>query len=880
MDIISNGTGPVKRAVLVIRRPIRYNFHRKKGGDAVKRNVIGILAHVDAGKTTLSEALLYTAGSIRKAGRVDHGDAFLDTFEMERKRGITIFSKQAVLTLPDVQFTLLDTPGHVDFAPEMERTLSVLDGAVLVISGTDGVQSHTVTVWRLLRKWRIPTFLFVNKMDLAGADREKTARSLQKQLSTRCYDAGGDPEAPAECDEELMEEFLAAGTVGPDSLRKAVAECRIFPCWYGSALKLQGVEPLLDGMRELMPSVRPETERFGARVFKIARDEQGARLTYIKITSGCLQVRDGVTIGEKEEKITRLRVYSGKKYTQTDRALPGDVVAAEGLTATRPGQGLGECPSAADVQMEPVLNYSVILPEGTDPVSVLPFFRQMEEEEPQLHVDWSEQLREIRVRLMGPVQLDILREQMAERFGLAVDFGAGRIQYRETIADTVEGVGHYEPLRHYAEVHLILEPGEEGSGIVLASSCPEDDLDRNWQRLILTHLAEKKHAGVLTGSPLTDIRITLAAGKAHEKHTEGGDFRQATYRAVRQGLMQAQSVLLEPWYDFVLTVPGANLGRAMTDLNAMNAVFTIEQSGEPSVLTGSVAVSESREYPSEVASYTHGLGRAVFSFGGYRPCRDAEAVIGEIGYRPEADTENPADSVFCSHGAGVVVNWKDVPSRMHLPGVLAPIREREQREMARRYAAMAADDEELRRIFERTYGPVRDRRFGRTAPERSGRETEKPYRAAPVRTGPEYVLVDGYNIIFAWEELRKLAEKSLDSARARLLEILRNYQGFRQNRVILVFDAYKVKGNPGTVERFGGVDVVYTKEAETADMYIEKVSSRLARDCRVRVATSDGLEQIIVLSHGCLRVPASQFEAEIRETDRAIRAFLSEESRN
>ena len=848
--------------------------YMSKGRLTMKKYVIGILAHVDAGKTTLSEALLYVSGAIRTAGRVDHGSAFLDTFEMERRRGITIFSKQAVLSTGNAVLTLLDTPGHVDFAPEMERTLAVLDGAILVISGTDGVQSHTMTVWRLLRKYRVPTFLFINKMDLNGADRVRVRRSLEQELGAGFFDAdSGDPEEAASNDEDLMEEYLSSGTLSGHSLRSAVTEGRVFPCWYGSALKLQGVQEFLEGMLAFLPEREPSAGAFGARVFKISRDEQGVRLTHMKITSGLLRVRDAVTDGQREEKVTRLRLYSGSRYSQVDCAGPGEVIAAEGLTGTRPGMGLGTEKGTAEYLVEPVLSYRVLLPEGTDPIRAVGWLRQLEDEEPQLHVDWNERQKEIGVRLMGPVQLEVLAQQLLDRFGLNVEFGPGSIRHRETIAEPVEGVGHYEPLRHYAEVHLVIEPGPNGSGIVLDSVCPEDRLDRNWQRLILTHLAEKQHLGVLTGSPLTDVKITLTAGRAHEKHTEGGDFRQATYRAVRHGLMQATPVLLEPWYDFVVTVPGQYVGRVMNDLSARHAEYKVRQEGELAVFTCSAAVSDLRDYTAEAAAAAHGTAQISFTVKGYFPCREPETVAEQIGYDPEADTENTADSVFCSHGAGVNVNWREVTAHMHLPGTLRREQEEEEREQAVRCVDRAADDEELRRIFERTYGPIRRRTEGSVnRPARPA--SEKPYRGTPVRTGTEYVLVDGYNIIFAWEELKCLAEKSLDSARARLLEILRNYQAFLDNRVILVFDAYKVKGNPGSVEQHGNVAVVYTREAETADMYIEKVSRGLAKNYRVRVATSDGLEQIIVLGHGCLRISAAQFEEEVRRTDRAIRAYL------
>lgn len=846
----------------------------------MKRTVIGILAHVDAGKTTLSEAMLYCSGDIRKLGRVDHGNAFLDTFELERQRGITIFSKQAALSLPELQATLLDTPGHIDFSAEMERTLDVLDCAILVISAPAGVQSHTLTVWKLLRRRKIPTFVFVNKTDLPSPSRDQLIEMLRRELGDGFADMQQpDPEQLALCSEALLEEFLDTGDISNGGIRCAISRAEIFPCWFGSALKLEGVEQFLLGLEEYAPAVR-EKSKFAAKVFKVSRDEQGTRLTHLKVTGGELRVRDLLKGRDWEEKVTSLRVYSGAKFKTVDLAVPGDVVAAVGLSRTSAGLGLGAEAEGPSPSMEPVLTYRVVLPDGCDVHKTLTQFRQLEEEEPQLHIDWDARLAEMRVRLMGPVQLEILRELAQQRFGLQVGFDTGSIIYRETIAEAVEGVGHYEPLRHYAEVHLLIEPGERGSGLRVASACPEDELDRSWQRLIITHLLEKQHLGVLTGSPITDISITLMSGRAHLKHTEGGDFRQATYRAVRQGLMQAGSVLLEPWYDFILELPQANVGRAMTDLQRMGAEFSSpDVNGEYSILSGSAPVAAMRDYPQEVTAYTHGLGRFAFSLRGYEPCRDQDSIVQEFGYNAEADLENTADSIFCSHGAGVNVKWNEVPKHMHLPSVLAPPPEEEPptREMAAKYCEMVATDKELMRIFERTYGPIKQPRVGAMKP--SGKKTElKPYKGTPRVTGPEYVLVDGYNIIFAWDELKKLAEQSLDLARSRLIDILRNYQGFRRCPVILVFDAYKVRGNPGSIERFGDFSIVYTKEAETADMYIEKVTSQLGRKHRVRVATSDGLEQIIILSHGALRVSASNFEKEVRLVEKAIQDYLKSQT--
>ena len=852
----------------------------------MRRVCIGVTAHVDAGKTTLSEALLYRGGQLRRLGRVDHQDAFLDTDAMERERGITIFSKQAVLPLEEVEITLLDTPGHVDFSSEMERTLQVLDCAILVISGTDGIQSHTRTLWRLLERYEVPTFLFIPKMDLSGSARAALLSDLRRRLSDGCVDFGAAPEAlweeAAMCSEEAMALYLDSGTLPDETLRDLIASRRLFPCFFGSALKLQGVDELLDGLVRFAPRpVWPET--FGARVYKIARDPQGARLTYLKVTGGTLRVkapltnrREGVT-EEKvwEEKVDQIRIYSGAKFQTVEEAPAGTVCAVTGLSQTFPGQGLGSEQGATVPLLEPVLTYQVLLPQGCDPHTALGKLRLLEEEDPQLHVVWNEQLREIHVQLMGQVQLEILSRMLLERFGLAVSFGPGSIVYRETIAGPVEGVGHFEPLRHYAEVHLLLEPGEPGSGLVFASACPEDQLDRNWQRLVLTHLEEREHPGVLTGSPITDMKITLVAGRAHVKHTEGGDFRQATYRAVRQGLMQAQSILLEPWYDFRLELPTACVGRALSDLQRMNGqTDPPESQGEETVLTGSVPVSALGDYSAEVAAYTRGQGRLHCSFRGYAPCHDQEAVVEALGYDPERDTDNPADSVFCSHGAGVVVKWDQVREHMHVDSGLrldTPDQEEErpaERSTVSAYSGSIEQNKELQAIFERTYGPVKRREFV-PRPEPRAESGEKR-TIQPREGGPEYLLVDGYNIIFAWDELKAVARDNLDAARKLLCDLLSNYQGFRKCEVIAVFDAYKVKGGQGSVEKYHNIHVVYTKEAETADAYIERTTYEIGRKHRVKVATSDGPEQLIILGHGALRLSATAFHDEVERVQGQI----------
>ena len=844
---------------------------------------MGLLAHVDAGKTTLSEGLLYCAGDIRRLGRVDHADAFLDNFALERERGITIFSKEARLTIGERTATLLDTPGHVDFSAETERTLDVLDCAVLVISAPEGVQSHTRTLWGLLRRREIPTMVFVNKMDLPGADRERVLAELTAQLGDGFFEPDRpDPEALALTDEALLEEHLERGTLSDASLNAAFARGHVYPCYFGAALKLQGVEELLVGLARFAP-VRDYGDKFGARVFKISRDAEGKRLTHMKVTGGVLRVRDTLSGHGWEEKVTQLRVYSGAKFTPVDEVRAGEVAAVTGLSATYAGEGLGEEPDGRAPVLEPVLNYEVLLPDRADIHRALAQLHELEEEEPELRLLWDRRSGRLNAQIMGRVQLEVLKRQVKDRFDLDIAFGPGAIIYRETVANRVEGVGHYEPLRHYAEVHLILEPGERGSGVEIASAVPPDTLAGSWQRLILTHLREKQHIGVLTGSPLTDVKITLASGRAHLKHTEGGDFREATYRAVRQGLMGAQCVLLEPWYDFRLELPAENVGRAMADLTLAGAAFEQgEGAAGLAVLTGSGPVSALREYPAEVAAYTRGQGRVSFVFHGYEPCRDQDAVVEAVGYDPDADMDNPSYSVFCAHGAGVTVPWDEVPRRMHLPSALAPAPTlgppAEVREAAARYVRLVATDKELMAIFERTYGKTeRGEEALRPAPKEPKSAPKEPKRPKPPqKDGLEFVLVDGYNVIFAWPDLKRLAAQSLDAARERLIERLRNYQGFKQNAVIVVFDAYKVKNNPGSVQHLGGVSVVYTKEAETADMYIERAAYDLSKRHNVRVATSDGAEQMIILGAGALRVPALSFESEVLEVERAIGEYLKE----
>ena len=854
-----------------------------------KQIVLGILAHVDSGKTTLSEAMLYRAGVTRRLGRVDHKDAFLDTDALEKARGITIFSKQALLTAGDTDITLLDTPGHVDFSTETERTLQVLDYAVLVVSGTDGVQSHTETLWRLLRRYHVPTFVFVNKMDLPGMERQELLAQLNRRLGEGFVDFGAEQadrdEALALCDENLMDRMLDAGQLQDADLIPAIARRHVFPCWFGAALKLEGVDALLDGLdRYTRPA--PALEAFGAKVFKVSQDEQGARLTWLRVTGGELKVKAQLT-GEADgelwaEKANQLRLYSGAKYTLTEAIGPGQVCAVTGLTKARPGEGLGAERDSDLPVLEPVLSYQVLLPEGADVHAALGKLHRLEEEEPQLHVVWNEALGEIHVQLMGEIQLEVLRSLLAERFGLAVEFGSGGILYKETITEPMEGVGHYEPLRHYAEVHLKLEPLPRGSGMQFAADCREEVLDKNWQRLVLTHLEEKQHLGVLTGSPLTDVKITLIAGRAHLKHTEGGDFRQATYRAVRQGLMLAKSQLLEPWYAFRLEVPAENIGRAMSDIQRMEGTFDPPESGEETaVLTGFAPVSTMRSYPMEVVSYTRGRGHLSLTLDGYRPCHNAQEVIAAIGYEPEHDLDNPADSVFCAHGAGFVVPWDQVRSHMHVDSGWGKSTRPEQeaavpQRRAMAYRATLEEDAELLKIFERTYGPIKREPLAAFRPVQ---KRERPdFAAEQWEIAPEYLLVDGYNIIFAWDELNALSKESLDAARHKLMDILCNYQGFQKCVLILVFDAYRVPGSPGSIEQYHNIHVVYTKEAETADMFIERVTHEIGRNRRVRVATSDGMEQIIILGHGALRVSARMFHEEVQNVEKQIRALVQGEA--
>jgi len=850
----------------------------------MKKLVIGILAHVDAGKTTLSEGMLYLSGSINKLGRVDHKDAFLDHNNLERERGITIFSKQAILPLPEVEITLMDTPGHVDFSAEMERTLQVLDYAVLVISGTDGVQSHTETLWRLLRRYQIPTFVFINKMDLAGADKPVILAELQKRLSDKCIDMDAPEETRLEafslCDERLLERYLEEGTLTQADLARVIARRKAFPCRFGSALKLEGVEQLLEDLSQLTQTPEYPAD-FAARVYKIARDTQGTRLTYLKVTGGQLRVKSLLSgkdgRGEWSEKADQLRLYSGAKYKQAEVVEAGSVCAVTGLERTFPGQGLGHEALAQAPLLEPVLTYRMLLPQDCNLPETMRKLRQLEEEDPQLHILWDERLREVQVQLMGEVQLEVLQRQIKERFSMDVSFGQGSVVYKETIAAPVEGVGHFEPLRHYAEVHLLLEPGPRGSGLVFDSLCSTDALDLNWQRLILTHLEEKQHLGVLTGSPITDLRISILSGRAHVKHTEGGDFRQATYRALRQGLRKAESILLEPYYDFSMELPVECVGRAMTDIQQKNGTCNSpEQIGDRALLTGSAPVAAMRGYQSELASYTRGRGRLSCWPGRYEVCAQQQAVVEAMAYEPDADVENSADSVFCSHGAGVIVPWYEVEQHMHLESGLRPAARVEEPApvvaapaSASAYRGTLEEDKELQAIYERTYGAVKRREFIQRTPE-VRTESHRQVKHTPVALLPEYLLVDGYNIIFAWDELKALAAESLEAARQSLADLLSNYQGYRKCGVILVFDAYKVKGNPGSVEKYKNIHIVYTKEAETADAFIEKATYDMRKQYRVRVATSDGMEQLIILGHGATRVPANIFLSEIRNTNLEI----------
>ena len=922
----------------------------------MKRFVIGILAHVDAGKTTMSEAILYETGKLKKMGREDNRDAFLDTFALERARGITIFSKQAVFPLGDASVTLLDTPGHVDFSAEMERTLQVLDYAVLIVSGADGVQGHTETLWRLLKRYRIPVFLFVNKMDQKGTDQEAVLASLKERLDHGVVDFSGvsgnceilgtsdeTAEEIATCDEALLEAYLADGSLKTADVRNAIQDRKLFPCFFGSALKLTGVREFLTSLGEFA-SCPDYTKDFGAKVFKISRDETGVRMTHLKITGGTLKIRDSLS-PDSEEKINQIRLYSGSKFEMLKEAEPGMVVAVTGISDTKPGQVFGSASDSVLPLLEPVLTYRILLPFGTDSHTMLRHMRMLEEEDPQLHIVWNEALGEIQAQVMGDVQMEILKSQVQERFGVEIGFGEGNIVYKETIAKTVEGVGHFEPLRHYAEVHLLMEPGEPGSGLVFEADCSEDMLDRNWQRLILTHLEEKRFRGILTGSEITDMKITLIAGRAHQKHTEGGDFRQATYRAVRQGLCEAGCVLLEPYYAFRLEVPSENLGRAMADLDRTQGEFSApEQDGSIALLTRTAPVSTMRNYQRDVISYTKGRGRLTLSLSGYEPCHNAEEVIAASGYDFDSDLQDPAGSVFCSHGAGFVVPWNEVKQYMHVESPLAKQlakeqQERELKEADERLKAMAADvaagkipsgaaggyksgsdgsagsgtgsvtgsddgigsgtktsangtadsssgsrgnggsslsfydDKELQAIFTRTYGEPKRKLVS----DYDSRTVIRAKNASPVKpvkekeeTEDEYLLVDGYNIILAWEELSDLAAVSIDAARYKLMDILSNYQGFRKICVIVVFDAYKVPGGVEKVQKYHNINVVYTKEAETADQYIEKVAIRIGRRYRTTVATSDGVIQLIIRIQGCILWSARDFREEIERVGKLI----------
>lgn len=877
-----------------------------------KQITMGILAHVDAGKTTLSEGILYTCKAIRKLGRVDHQDAFLDTNTLERNRGITIFSKQAECTLGEFGITLLDTPGHVDFSAEMERTLQVLDYGILVISGADGVQGHTETLWRLLSRYQIPVFLFINKMDQPGTDRETLLVELKEKLDTNCVDFSADQtsedwkEQVAVCDEQVMEAYLEGEEISRVQIQKMIWERKLFPCYFGSALKLTGVKEFLEDLKlRIRESSYPES--FGAKIYKITRDSQGERLSHMKITGGALKVKSVLSNGKPgesgediwQEKVNQIRIYSGEKYTMVSEVKAGTVCAVTGLTATYPGQGLGSEQASDMPVLEPVLSYRIGLPEEVNGHQALLQLRQLEEEEPLLHIVWNGTLGEIYAQVMGEVQIEILKSLIKERFGMTVTFDEGNIVYKETILEPVEGVGHFEPLRHYAEVHLLLEPGETGSGLIFAADCSEDVLDRNWQRLILTHLEEREHKGVLIGAPITDMKITLLTGRAHIKHTEGGDFRQATYRAVRQGLRKAKSQLLEPYYEFRLEVPSEQVGRSMTDIQKMLGEFDPPKTeGEMTVLTGSAPVVTMRDYQKEVISYTSGRGRLSCTLKGYYPCHNQEEIVEAVGYDPEADLENPTGSVFCAHGAGFVVNWDQVEDYMHVESGWnapagqetkpeKPVTAKSWKEENEKYWAT---EKELEEIFERTYGPIR--KLGEEPPagrsvkgwkksrrdplEGYGKSTSD-YKQKKTPDGEkEYLLVDGYNIIFAWEDLKELAASNIDGAREKLMDILCNYQGFKKCTLILVFDAYKVKGNPGSVETYHNIHVVYTKEAETADQYIEKTVHEIGRKYRVTVATSDQLEQVIILGQGGRRMSARELLEDVIEVRQQIRETARE----
>jgi len=841
----------------------------------MKRIVVGILAHVDSGKTTLSEGLLFNAGEISRFGRVDHKDAFLDNNSLERERGITIFSHQAMINLPDTQITLLDTPGHVDFSAEMERTLQVLDYAILVISGTQGVQSHTHTLWRLLEHYNVPTFIFINKMDISQFDNSSLISDLKRLLCDGCIDFSDIDnsfyENAAMYDEGLLEEYMDTQKLSTSSLQNAILSRKLFPCYFGSALKNEGVKEFLE-IIDTYTIAKQNSSLFGAKIFKISEDEKGHRLTYMKITSGSIKVKSLVSIGETEQKINEIRIYSGEKYKNVSEVYSGDVCAVTGLSNSSAGDGLGLETSSAELLSEPVFSYSVKILDNTDIHTALSIFKTLEQEETKLNIVWNKQLQKIDVHIMGEVQLEVLKRILEDRFNLKVSFESGSIIYKETIADTVEGVGHYEPLRHYAEVHLLIEPQEPGSGITFKTKCSEDILDKNWQRLILSHLSEKTHLGVLTGSPVTDIKVTLINGKAHQKHTEGGDFRQATYRAVRQGLMQAKSILLEPWYSFILELPTENVGRAMTDLEQMGAQISPPQICENiAELSGTAPISSISDYQKDITAYTKGNGRLSCSFDGYKPCKNQEEIIENIGYNPESDIENTADSVFCSHGSGFIVKWDKVFDYMHIEA------QKTQEDITVKphtssYSNLIADEEELLRIFEKTYGKIQRKTTHIMRTQKESKEYK--IKASPIKE--EYLLIDGYNIIYSWVDLQNIAKESLEDARLLLTDRICSYQAMKRCNVILVFDAYKVKGNKGEVEQIHGINVVYTKEAETADSYIEKTSKKLSKNYRVRVATSDGVEQLIIFGNGAERVTPSELLQEVLKTEEEIRAFIKE----
>ncbi len=838
----------------------------------MKKTVIGILAHVDSGKTTLSEAILYKTGSIRRLGRVDHKNSFLDNDSIERERGITIFSKQAVFSYNDTSFTLLDTPGHVDFSLEAERTLRVLDAAVLLISGTDKVQSHTETLWQLLKRYNIPTFIFVNKMDLALSSEDELLTAIQASLDSGCIsfsdtDSPDFFESAACCDEILMEKMLSEGALTADDIAASIARRSIFPVLFGSALKTDGVDALLETLDRYILPPTPKDE-FGAKVFKITQDERGTRLTHMKITGGILRTKDIIA----DEKVNEIRIYSGTKYKSFGSVSQGDVCAVTGLTTSYPGQGLGCEKNSASLSLAPIFSYSVILPPDKEKMTAFKQLKKLEEEETELHIVINEQTGEIEAQLMGEVQLEVLKELISSRFGMDVDFAQGSVIYKETIASRVEGVGHYEPLRHYAEVHLRLEPALPGEGLVFSSECSEEVLSKNYQRLVLTHLAEKTHRGVLTGAPITDVKITLVNGRAHLKHTEGGDFRQATYRAVRQGLMQAESVLLEPWYDFVITLPQYAVGRAMTDIDRMGGTIEAPEAvdSEVSRIYGSAPITAMHGYDTVLTSYTKGHGKLSCSFKGYGKCQNQNQVVAEKGYDPESDINNSPDSVFCANGAGFAVKWYDVPNYMHLEN---------EKSAAETYSVKTAggaltykDEEELIKIFEATYGKIRRKEY--KAPKTVSFSPDKPSKVKAPPQGPEYLLIDAYNIIFSWDDLKKAAEDNLEEARHLLLERISSYYAVRRTEIIVVFDAYKVKNNPGSIEKENGITIVYTKEAETADSYIERVTHSLSKNHRVRVATGDSLEQMIILGNGAYRVSAEEFRREVVAAENEIASFV------